>query len=237
MWALDTLTKFWNSSGPGSPAPRPTSWLVEITGVASLCQHPRLSEIVHQSWLKTIESRNASDVAIAITVAERFGLSKIRATAYYAMAVLGRHIWEQQDALGREQRLRLLFGSHELMVECHRQARNVPEITHTTCGSPYTALGRNYNQFSTPGLHACKYAWVHLWKNLWCPSNSGNMATADLIGRMSLFATELKPLHDVILRPTMWAMTPACLESAAAQIMVLSKECVQNLPDHFLDPI
>ena len=244
-WALDILTEVWRPSyavallSPTFVVYAPTPRLVEATDIALLCQHARLTEVVNLAWKHAIKDRDTPVIVLAINTAERHDLSDIKGRAYYAMMLSGRSVWEQYGLLARPQRLRLLSGFHDLVLQCSAftSKEDPPDISHTTCiTSMYNAFGRNYS----PSANYCKSGWLRLWKNLWSQppvlQAFASLSPADVIGRMSFIATNLKTLHDATLVSTGYAMAPACLGDASAAITAMSEKCIENLPNLFVDP-
>ena len=241
-WALDILTAVWRPHAIGvgtfGVISAPTPRLVEATNIALLCQHARLTEIVNLAWKQVIQGRKTPDIVLAINTAEQHDLSDIKGRAYYAMMISGRSVWEQDGLLARPQRLRLLSGFHDLTLQCSAFGKeDPPDFSHSTCmTSAYQAFGRYYS----PSANYCKSGWLHLWKNLWFQSQAlqsfTSLSPADVIGRMSFIAANLKTLHDATLFSTGYAMAPTCLSDASTAITAMLEKRIENMPNLFVDP-
>jgi hypothetical protein len=235
-WALDTLTTFWKSPRPDhlSPTSWSTSRLVEITDLASLCQHAGLLELMTPFWMKIIEAGDASDLALAIDSAERNGLSSIKGQAYYVLMNLGRSVWDRDGRLTRAQRIRILSGFHDLAMLCNLLPKQQsPNFQHTTCNSAYYTFGRTFYNGN------CQQAWAYLWPKLWYYQpllDSIQSRPADIIGRLSYVSANLQAMHGVLWSQSNIAMLQSCLVPASAAVKAMSEQFSQDLPQYFVDP-
>jgi hypothetical protein len=210
---------------------------LEATKVAFQCQDADLVGIVTDSWIRVIETGLVSEIALAINIAEQYGLSIVRGRAYYAIMIQGRKIWERYGLLTVPQRLRLLSGYHDLAQLCNLlETQEPPEIAHSGCTSmPHSP----HASFPSTLVVRCRSGWIHLWKMILTHQEARDVfitfSPADLIGRLSYIANNLKPFHREMLAATSWRMTSGCLKSALAKINAMSEECSRSLPDMFVD--
>jgi hypothetical protein len=236
-WALETLSEFW--TGADRHTTYPKLQLVETTNIAFLCQHPRLTELITSAWMEIVRSANdpasAVDLSLAINVAEQHSLSNIMGRAYYALMILGRDSWERDCILNRPQRLRLLYGFHDLALQCSSlPTQAAPNITHSGCQSAYTFSGESFPP------SACQTGWSHMWRKLFRHKSLmdafNKLSPADLVGRLLYIANHLQEFHDALLASTTCPMPPACLESASIKIKAASDLCMNLTPKLFVDP-
>ena len=98
-------------TGPGlhTAAPSQPPTLEQLTELAALCERADLLEATIVRWKRLIgEGR---DLALAISVGERFNLRPVVGLAYHALMLRGKGAW---DGLARAQRVRLLAGHYAL---------------------------------------------------------------------------------------------------------------------------
>jgi hypothetical protein len=170
-----------------------------------------------------------SVLAAAVTVTEQNGLSGAMRHAYYAVMILGRNVWEQDDILTKSHRSKLLSGFHDLAFQCSSLPKQpAPNFTHSACNSPYVACGRSYSPSGNSSKNnGCKLGWLHLWKHLFrqplVQDAFTSLSPADLGGRLLHIAKHL-------------AMAPACMKSASIKIEAMSEEFLENTPNLFVDP-
>jgi len=83
---LHTVTAFWKSRD--ECIRMPIARLLEITRIALLCMHADLIGVVTDSWIEVVGAGSVSEIALAIQIAERFGIFGV----YYAVVILDRNV-------------------------------------------------------------------------------------------------------------------------------------------------
>jgi hypothetical protein len=162
-------------------------------------------------------------------IAEQHRLFSVKGRAYYAMMIKGRSVWEQDGVLTIPQRMRLLSGFHDLVQLCNLlEKQGPPEITHNACAwSPSLSEAR------------CRLGWIDMWnavcKTAECRDLFISLSPGDYIGRLSFIAEVLELFHDEKTAPMDWEMAAGCVKAALAEVNAMSEECIQNLPDMFVD--
>ncbi|TCD70172.1 hypothetical protein EIP91_004642 [Steccherinum ochraceum] len=239
-WALQVLYTYFTTnpaafdSLPASdPEPIPTHGnqsveprtpsLVQVTELASFCDRQDLLNLAVTRWTRHIAA--GKDLALAITISERFGLKNMLGLAYFYMMLKGRAHWETEATLSREQRIRLLSGSYSLGKLWDALPGQPPVITHSArCTSQ----------------QRCTKAWGNLWKAV-LESLEGmipGLPREDVVARTMLAESMVKALVESQIPSQGYVETiPHCKESALYAATMRSRELKESLADYFTEDL
>ncbi|KAG9315651.1 hypothetical protein JVU11DRAFT_3296 [Chiua virens] len=221
-WALDKLKTTWMHPGHSHIDDAEGPNLVQLTELASLCEHRDLLEAATIRWKRLITS--GKDVALAIGMAERLNLRSLLGLAYHAMLLQGREVWDTDPQLTRAHRIRLLSGHYALGRVCERLSSEPPTLQH--------------HLRCTGGAQVrCNQAWAGLWRSTVDMGKHGlPLQYPDVIGKTMLAESTLKaliereiPTHG-LLDAMQW-----CKENAMAATAGKLKEMQESLADYFTD--
>ena len=129
---------------------------MRITEVAVLCQDDEkktdtLLAALRPRWAALIAARQ--DLGLIVTTMERLGIRDLCGTAYVAMLLQGREVWEKDPYLTHAHRIRLLSGYYNLSMLVDELQDNAPLFAH----HPYCTY---------PVQDACVASWYNFWKGL-----------------------------------------------------------------------
>ncbi|KAL4251797.1 hypothetical protein ABKN59_004653 [Abortiporus biennis] len=164
-WALDALNTYYSYPGaldalptvnpPVLPHPHPhhsdslSPSLSQLTELAALCERSDLLNTIVQRWKRQVGE--GKDLALAINIGERFNLRSLLGIAYHAMMLKGKPHWDSEQALTREQKIRLLSGYYNLAKLWETLSSQPPTLQHSArCTSQ----------------QRCTKAWGALWGNI-----------------------------------------------------------------------
>jgi len=232
-WALEILTLYLSSvsqlpipselDGP-SFEPLSAEILENLTKVAVLCtsEDQPLFKKTMAGWELLLGHGVYAETAIRI--AELLGLRHLRASAYYAIMLKGRQVWDLKPNLSREQRITLLSGHHALFELCQGLLKSPPQF-HTCHGN--TAL-------------QCRRNWASCWGNLIMGGISDSIPAAnslyplDLLGRLQLLEGLCVKVSEYAAT-TLNGMSRACGIEGTKAIRELQEKLRLDLPDCFQD--
>lgn len=141
-WALNALTACYTRSLSSSfDSQNPN--LAQLTELAALCEQKELLDACINRWKRLLGE--GKDVSLAINVSEKLGLRGLMGLAYHRMLLKGQDVWEQDEMLSRDQRVRLLSGHYKLGKLWERLPNEPPVLNHSTrctgtCFSPLPYL-------------------------------------------------------------------------------------------------
>ncbi len=214
--------------GVGGPAPPPTSSpspyspsLLQITELAALCERADLLEAAVARWKRQIGE--GKDVALAISVGERFNLRQMLGLAYHAMLLKGKPYWDADPWLTREQRVRLLCGYYSLGKMWDALPGQPPPVTHSTrCTSQ----------------QRCTKSFGALWKTVLETSTQviPTLQREDMLGKVMLAESMMKALVEKEI-PSQGFLDGMinCKENAMFATTMRVREIKDSLADHFSD--
>ncbi|KJA14502.1 hypothetical protein HYPSUDRAFT_49138 [Hypholoma sublateritium FD-334 SS-4] len=226
-WATTTITKYLQHQ---LPFPLPTDALVRISEVAVLCGDASLLEVIRRKWRGLIGENE--QLALALTTTERLGLRDLQGLAYQAMLLQGRHVWEKEKLLTRDQRIRLLSGYHNISTYSTKIKDEPPLFEHLN---------------GCPEVSSCQDDWESLWSDVNtlqaykdCIWEKVPLFTAtsefDLVNRSMMLVSILQAMYDqpAMFAPFSLAKLP-CATAALKATIVFSHELQMNMMDFFED--
>lgn len=226
-WALGALTTLYTrplQSGTPSVEDAEGPSLVQLTELASLCEQRDLLEAATLRWKRLLTS--GKDIALAMGVAERLNLRILIGSAYHAMMLQGREVWDNDVLLTRAQRIRLLSGHYALGRLWERLPNESPIISH----SPRCSGGAQVR---------CNQAWTALWRSTLDMGRQGSpLQYADVVGKLTLAESVLKALveREIHTQGMLDAM-PWCKDNILAAVAGKAKEVQESLADYFTDVV
>ncbi|KAH9931675.1 uncharacterized protein BXZ73DRAFT_47214 [Epithele typhae] len=205
---------------PGIPSTSTSSppTLEQLTELAALCERGDLLDATLTRWKRLIgEGR---DLALAVTIGERFNLRPIVGLAYHALMLRGQGAWAP---LTRAQRVRILAGFYALSKLWDALPGQAPPLTHTArCTSQ----------------QRCAKAWGALWRTVLETGTQvmPGLAREDVLGKTMLAESMMKALVDREI-PSQGFLDgmPHCRESALLATSMRVREIKESLADYFSD--
>ena len=225
-WATATITNYLQNQ---SPSPLPTEVLVRISEVAVLCDDGPLLDIIRRKWRSLIGENE--QLALALTTTERLGLRDLQGLAYQAVLLQGRHVWEKEKLLTRDQRIRLLSGYHNISTYITKIRDEPPSFEHLD---------------ECPDLFLCQDRWESLWIYIINMQGSGarvwdtvpffETSELDLMNKSMMLVSILQAMHDqpAVFGSFNLAKFP-CATVALKATIAFSHELQMNMMDFFED--
>lgn len=210
-------------TGPLTPGPSPAHppTLVQLTELAALCERADLLECIVAQWKRLIGERH--DLALALTIGERFNLRPVVGLAYHALMLRGKTHWDAERALTRAQRVRLLAGFYALTKLWEVLPAQPPPLTHgARCASQ----------------QRCTKAFGTLWRTVLETGTQvmPGIAREDLLGKIMLAESVMKAMvgGEIPSQGFLDGM-PHCRESALVATTMRMREIKESLADYFSD--
>ena len=195
--------------------------LEQITELAALCECADLLDVTLVRWRRLIgEGR---DLALAVTVGERFNLRPVVGLAYHALMLRGKAAWDAERSLSRAQRVRLLAGYYALCKLSETLPAQPPPLTHS---ARCTTQQR------------CAKAWGVVWRmvfDLGLETKFGLMRE-DMLGKIMLAESMMKALLEQEI-PSQGFLEdmPHCRKGALLATTMRMRELKDSLADYFSD--
>lgn len=240
LWALGALNIYYSRPGAfddvptthppallpstlphtGSCTPSQPS-LVQLTELAALCERPDLLDAALARWKRLIGE--GKDLALAITVGERFNLRQMLGLAYHAMMLKGKPSWDADAHLTRDQRIRLLCGYYSLAKLWDGLPAAPPLLTHT---ARCTSAAR------------CSKSFAHMWKIMLETATQviPTLQREDVLGKVMVAESMMKALvQGDIPSQGLLDGVQNCKENALFATSVRIREIKDSLAEHFTD--
>lgn len=238
-WAISALTMFYIRPGAlddipstdpdplplthvtTAPPAFPTPSLVQLTEIATLCERVDLLDAAVARWKRLIGE--GKDLALAISLGERFNLRSVLGIAYHAMMLKGKTPWESDPLLTRDQRIRLLCGYYACGKLHDTLPSQPPVLTHSS---------------RCPSNVRCTKAWGMLWKAAFetGPQVLPGIERENILGRTMLAESMIKAIVEKEI-PSQGYLDnmPYCRENALLATTMKMREIRDMLPDLFMD--
>ena len=239
-WALNALTACYTRSLSSSFDSQNPS-LAQITELAALCEQKELLDACITRWKRLLGE--GKDVSLAIDVSEKLGLRGLMGLAYHSMLLKGQEVWEQDDMLSREQRIRLLSGHYKLGKLWERLPNEPPVLNHSTwCTGKLSFLLPHSSCILTMlggATIRCTQSWTLLWKSILDIGHQVPLQIqyADVPGKLILAESVIKalveggiPSHGMLDGMSVW-----CKENAVSVTKERVRSVKEGLADFFED--
>lgn len=242
QWALNALNTYYSQPGAfddmptthppslplgplpathGSTTPPLRPSLMQITELAALCERGDLLDAAVSRWKRLIGE--GKDLALAISVAERFNLRSMLGMACHAMMLKGKSYWDTDPYLGRDQRVRLLSGYYSLVKLWDNLAGTPPVMTHSQ---------------RCPSQQRCLKSFNHLWKVVLDTTIQviPTLQREDILGKVMVAESIMKALaKDEIPSQGLLDGMQYCKDNALFAVSMKMREIKETLVDHFTD--
>ncbi|THH30049.1 hypothetical protein EUX98_g4138 [Antrodiella citrinella] len=218
-WALGVLNSYFNLNPTAfDTLPSTTPTLNHPNNHPTEGSTPSLVQVTELATLW-----EGKDLALAISIGERFNLKPILGLAYFHMMLKGRQHWDTEASLSRDQRIRLLSGYYSLGKLWDVLPSQPPVLTHSArCTSQ----------------QRCTKAWGALWKASLETSSSiiPTLPREDILTRLGLAEAMVKALVEAQI-PSQGFLEgiPHCRESARVATQIRVREIKDSLADYFSD--
>jgi hypothetical protein len=216
-WALDAICGVMSSPSviwEASPA------LALILGIAMLCEHEPLRELVISTWVPCLLSDKLPPIP-AMLAADRYNLPQLRGAAYYAQVL---EMDKANDAfvpssdhpLNNNQLIALLSG-HWAMVKRWEHIQKHPVSFQRSSGC-------------TMHTHGCVTMWNLQWNNHGRSEEVLAYPSVDVLGRLQCLHEQL--MTDEVIGQQ---LTSACRTSALRELEDVITTQKTTLVDFFVD--
>ena len=212
---LGPLPAHGSSATPAQPS------LIQITELAALCERFDLLDATITRWKRLIGE--GKDLALAISVGERFNLRSMLGLAYHAMMLKGKASWDADPYLSRDQRVRLLCGYYSLGKFWEALPGSPPPISHSS---------------RCTGQQRCAKCFGNVWRMILESSTQiiPTLQREDVLGKIMVAEGMMKALvKDEIPSQGYLDGMPYCKDSALAVVSMGFREIKECLADRFTD--